>query len=61
MVSPFSRKRILKNRLWWIVPYSYIHNGDNRGDYSFLKEGTLNGISSHPEKISFHREDTGKK
>jgi hypothetical protein len=58
MVSPFFAIRILKNRLWRIVLYSYIHNGDSKGDYSFLKGGIPSDISSPPERIAFHRGDT---
>jgi hypothetical protein len=61
MVSPFFAIRILKNRLWRIVLYSYIHNGDSKGDYSFSKGDTPSDISSPPEKIPFHREDNGMK
>jgi hypothetical protein len=61
MVSPFFSIRILKNRQWRIAPYNYIHNGDNRGGCSFSKGGIPSDISSPPEKILFHREDTGKK
>jgi hypothetical protein len=57
MVSPFFSIRILKNRQWRIAPYSYIHNEDSRGDYSFLKRGIPSGISSRSLKIPFRRGD----
>jgi hypothetical protein len=61
MASPFFSKRILKSRRWPIVPYSYIHNADNKGDDSFSKGGIRNGISSPAKKIAFHKEGTGKR
>jgi hypothetical protein len=61
MVSPFFSKRILKNRRWPIVPYSYIHNVDNKEDDSFSKGGIRSGISSPVKKIAFHIEGTGKR
>jgi hypothetical protein len=61
MASPFFSKRILKSRRWPIVPYSYIHSADNKGDDSFSKEGIRSGISSPVKKIAFHKEGTGKR
>jgi hypothetical protein len=60
MASPFFSIRISKNRQGSIVPYSYIRNGDSRGDYSSLKEDNPNGISSPREKIASHKGGTGK-